>query len=118
MSNVTIPHFPFKVIDLTHPIAPDSPSWDASCAEPIPEALWSMALSLYPEHKRSRICDCLRLSGTQFKQRLEGGGHTRANSGFVVASRDELKAMSASGTNVQLTLQGQVRSITLCFDIH
>ena len=31
MSNVTIPHFPFNVIDLTHPISPDSPSWDASC---------------------------------------------------------------------------------------
>ena len=27
----TIPHFPFNVIDLTHPISPDSPSWDASC---------------------------------------------------------------------------------------
>ena len=31
MSNLTIPHFPFNVIDLTHPISPDSPSWDASC---------------------------------------------------------------------------------------
>ncbi len=27
-----------------------------SRAEPIPEALWSMTLGLYPQHKRSRIC--------------------------------------------------------------
>ncbi len=31
MSNITTPHFPFNVIDLTHPISSDSPSWDASC---------------------------------------------------------------------------------------
>ncbi len=31
LNNNTIPHFPFNVIDLTHPISPESPSWDTSC---------------------------------------------------------------------------------------
>ena len=41
--------------------------------ESIPETLWSMALGLYPQYKRSKICRCLRLSGGQFKERLEAG---------------------------------------------
>ncbi len=88
-----------------------------SRSEPIPEALWSMALGLYPEHKRSRICHYLRLNADQFKKRLENNGHTRANIGFVVASREEVKTTAAT-TNVQLSLQGQARSMTLCFDVH
>ena len=32
-----------------------------SRAEPIPEELWSMALGLYPQYKRSVICHHLRL---------------------------------------------------------
>lgn len=88
-----------------------------SRSEPIPEDLWSMALGLYPQYKRSRICDVLRLSGTQFKQRLEGSGDTRLNSGFVLASHDEVKASRLANTEIQLTLQGQARSITLCFDM-
>ena len=88
-----------------------------SRAEPIPDALWSMALGLYPEHKRSKICDCLRLSGTQFKQRLEDGGYTHTNNGFVVASRDEVKAIPEATSNVQLMIQGKERALTFCVDI-
>lgn len=89
-----------------------------SLAEPIPEALWSMALRLYPQYKRSKICHHLRLSGSQFKQRLDNTGDTCANNRFVLASRDEVKAMPVAGTNIQLTLQGQERTMILCFDVH
>ena len=89
-----------------------------SRAEVIPEALWSMALGLYPQYKRSKICRHLQLSGGQFKQHLDNGRETRANHGFVLASRDEPKAMPKPNTEVQLTLQGHTRSMTLCFDVH
>lgn len=89
-----------------------------SRAEPIPEALWSMALGLYPQYKRSIICHHLRLSGSEFKRRLENTDDTCANNRFVLASRDELKETLLAGTDIQLTLQGQVRSMTLCFDVH
>ena len=87
-----------------------------SRTEVIPEALWSMALGLYPQYKRSKICRHLQLSGGQFKQRLDND--TRANHGFVLASRDELKAKPQPNPEVQLTLQGHTRSMTLCFDVH
>ena len=89
-----------------------------SRAERIPEALWSMALRLYPQYKRSRIRQLLHLSGAQFKRRLENGGDTRVNSGFVLASRDDVKVTPVASTEIQLTLQGQLRSMTLCFDAH
>lgn len=89
-----------------------------SRAEPIPEALWSMVLRLYPQYKRSRICHLLHLSGAQFKRRLENGGDTRVNSGFILASRDDVKVTPVASTEIQLTLQGQLRSMTLCFDAH
>lgn len=90
----------------------------SSRAEPIPEALWSMALGLYPQYKRSKICDVLRLSGTQFKRRLEGDDTTPVKNGFVLASRDDVNTPPATHTDIQLTLQGQLRSMTLCFDRH
>ena len=89
-----------------------------SRAELIPEALWSMALALYPQYKRSKICRHLQLSGGQFKQRLDNDRDTRANHGFVLASRDEPKATPEPTPKVQLTLQGHTRSMTLCFDVH
>ena len=89
-----------------------------SRTEPIPEALWSMALGLYPQYKHSRICHFLHLSGAQFKRRLEDGGDARESSGFVLASRDEVKVTSVASTDIQLILQGQTRSMTLCFDVH
>ena len=89
-----------------------------SRAELIPEALWSMALGLYPQYKRSKICRHLKLSGGQFKQRLDNDRNTRANHGFVLASRDEPKAAPKPNPKVQLTLQGHTRLMTLCFDVH
>ncbi len=89
-----------------------------SRAELIPEALWSMALGLYPQYKRSKICRHLQLSGGQFKQRLDNDRNTHAHHGFVLASRDEPEAAPKLNPKVQLTLQGHTRSMTLCFDVH
>ena len=89
-----------------------------SRAELIPEALWSMALGLYPQYKRSKICRHLQLSGGQFKQRLDNDRDTRANHGFVLASRNEPKATPEPTSKVNLTLQGHTRSMTLCFEVH
>ena len=55
----------------------------SSRVESIPEMLWSMALGLYPQYKRSKICRILRLSGGQFKERLEASGHPLPSTGFV-----------------------------------
>ena len=91
-----------------------------SRSELIPEHLWSMALGLYPQYKRTHICRRLRLHGGQFKQRLDNDRNTHKHHGFVLASPDEPKAMPKSNLNhvVQLTLQGHTRSMTLCFDVH
>lgn len=90
----------------------------SSRKESIPEKLWSMALELYPQYMRSKICHHLRLSGSQFKRRLKNNGETSRAKGFVLASRDEVNMTPAPGTEIQLTLQGQTRSMTLCFDMH
>lgn len=90
----------------------------SSRKELIPEKLWSMALALYPQYMRSKICHQLRLSGRQFKRRLENNGETSRTKRFVLASRDEVKEKPAPITEIQLTLQGQVRSMMLCFDSH
>lgn len=87
-------------------------------AEAIPESLWSMALGLYPEYKRSIICHRLRLSGAQFKRRLEDNSHIQAQKGFVLASHDEAKSIPVLRCELQLVIQGQARSMTLCFDMH
>ena len=63
----------------------------SSRAELIPEHLWSMALGLYPQYKRSKICRQLGLSGGQFKQRLDGFRRAFADPDFVLASNDEPK---------------------------
>jgi hypothetical protein len=88
-----------------------------SRVEPIPENLWSMALALYPQYKRSAICHRLHLSGSQFKQHLERDGHARADSGFVLASREEVKKNLNPRAEVQLTLQGKERLLTLCVSV-
>lgn len=90
----------------------------SSRKESIPEALWSMALGLYPQYMCSKICQHLRLGGSQFKRRLEDSGAINRAKGFVLASRDEPKAMPELNPEVQLTLQGHTRSMTLCFDVH
>ena len=89
----------------------------SSRKESIPEALWSMALGLYPQYMCSKICQHLRLGGSQFKRRLEDSGAINRAKGFVLASREEVKATS-SVSSVQLTLQGQTRAMTLCCDVH
>ena len=86
--------------------------------ESIPETLWSMALGLYPQYKRSKICRCLRLSGGQFKERLESDGHPFPSTGFVLASKEVAKETPIPSQKIQLTLHGQARSMTLCFDMH
>ena len=89
--------------------------------ESIPEMLWSMALGLYPQYKRSKICRILRLSGGQFKERLDAGPHPFLSTGFVLASNKEVvKAtpIPSPSPEIQLTLQGQARSMILCFDVH
>jgi len=88
-----------------------------SRAEPIPEALWSMALGLYPQYKRSKICHLLGLSGNQFKRRLEDTRDVCVN-GFVVASCDEVKATPEINAKIQLIVQGKERALTLCVEVH
>lgn len=90
----------------------------SSCVEAIPEALWTMATSLYPHHKRSTICQQLRLSGSQLKQRIEGAVGRLAESGFVLASRDGVEANSKLTSEIQLTIKGQTRSLTFCVDMN
>lgn len=90
----------------------------SSRAELIPEHLWSMALRLYPHYKRSRICERLRLSGSQFKRRLEEERPSFAANGFVLASKDEIKVTSALSQDIQLTIQGKERALTFCVDMH
>lgn len=88
-----------------------------SRTESIPEELWSMALGLYPQYQRTKICRHLQLSGGQFKQRLERR-ETGENHGFVLASRDESQIIPELNPEIQLTLQGSTRTMTLCFDVH
>lgn len=90
----------------------------SSGKEPIPENLWGMALGLYPEYKRSKICERLRLSGSQFKRRLEAGYPTFSEQGFVLASQEEITASSKQTQEIQLTIQGKERALTLCVEVH
>jgi hypothetical protein len=90
----------------------------SSQSEPIPDKLWSMALALYPEYKRSKICEQLHLSGSQFKRRLEGGSPVFAENGFVLASKDEVKAIPKQSQDIQLMIQGKERTLKLCVDAH
>ena len=88
----------------------------SSRVEPIPEHLWAMSLGLYPQYKRTEICQRLRLGGSQFKRRLENGG-TSAGDGFVLASRDVVNINQVSNSEVQLTIQGKERVLTFCVGI-
>lgn len=90
----------------------------SSRLDPIPEYLWSMALRLYPEYKRSKICHRLRLSGSQFKPRLESLEQSPADKGFVLASKEEIQFNLPTSPDVHLTIQGKERSMTLCVSVH
>ncbi|HAT7074308.1 TPA: hypothetical protein ACGAEL_003204 [Legionella pneumophila] len=82
-------------------------------AEPIPEKLWGMALGLYPKYKRSTICEQLHLSGSGFKRRLEEGLPAFSDKGFVLASKSGVKKMPKQGKEIQLTIQGKERALTI-----
>jgi hypothetical protein len=86
-------------------------------SERIPEHLWAMALKLYPTHKQSTICQRLRMSSGQFKPRLESLKQSSADRGFVLASREEVKIKFPPSTDVQLTIQGKERAMTLCANV-
>ena len=90
----------------------------SSRAELIPEHLWSMAVRLYPDYKGSKICERLRLSGSQFKRRLEGGRPRFADNGFVLASKNEIKVTPSLSQEIQLTIQGKERTLMFCVDVH
>jgi hypothetical protein len=90
----------------------------SSRTDPIPEYLWAMALKLYPAHKHSKICHRLRLSASQFKPRLKSQEQSRVDKGFVLASRDEVKANLHPSSDIQLTIQGKERAMTLCVSVH
>lgn len=90
----------------------------SSRIDPIPEDLWGMALRLYPEYKRSKICHRLRLSSSQFKPRLESRDRPPSNKGFVLALRDEVNVNLQPSPEVQLTIQGKERVLTLCVNVH
>lgn len=76
-------------------------------ADSIPENLWALAIGLYPQYKRSTICQRLHFSGSQFKRRLEGGYARSADTGFVLASGDVGEVNLRPSSEVQLTLQGR-----------
>jgi hypothetical protein len=86
----------------------------SSRSESIPKNLWAMAISLYPAYKRSKICHQLGLSGSQFKKHLAADVAPFPERGFVVASRDDNKETSTPVCDVQLTLQGKERTLTVC----
>jgi hypothetical protein len=71
-----------------------------------------MALDLYPKYKRSTICEQLHLSGSGFKRRLEGLP-SFSDKGFVLASKSEVKKMPKQGQEIQLTIQGKERALTI-----
>jgi hypothetical protein len=52
-----------------------------------------MALGLYPQYKRSKICRHLQLSGGQFKQRLDNDRDLPANHGFVLAVKEIISGL-------------------------
>lgn len=88
-----------------------------SRTELIPEHLWQMALSLYPQHNRAKICRRLRLSGGQFKQRIECVRPKIADTGFVLASSERVKTSPKLRPEVQLAIQGRERALTFCVEV-
>jgi hypothetical protein len=109
------------MVDVTMELAKESFSrWRSNRnnqAEPIPERLWGMALGLYPKYKRSTICEQLRLSGSGFKRRLEEGLPAFTDKGFVLASKSEVKKMPKHGQEIQLTIQGKERALTIYVEV-
>lgn len=109
------------MVDVTMELAKESFSqWRSnrnSQSEAIPERLWSMALGLYPKYKRSTICEQLRLSGSGFKRRFEEGLPAFIDNGFVLASKGEVKKTPKQGQEIQLTIQGKERALTIYIEV-
>lgn len=81
-------------------------------SEAIPEALWSMAVSLYPKFKRSIICQSLGLNGAHLRHHLEKAGHVFRTEGFVLASAKTENVEKVS-SELCLTLEGKQRTLTI-----
>lgn len=88
-----------------------------SRTEPIPERLWTMALSLYPQYKSSHICRRLSLSGSQFKQRAKEATGSLSDNGFVLAAPDVDIPSPKLSPEVVLGIEGQRRTLTLKMNI-
>jgi len=88
-----------------------------SRVEPIPEALWDLAVGLYPEYKRSKICGRLRLSASDFKKRLISAGKLESSDGFVLAAADA-KPVVQSADDIKLTIQGRERILQFSVNVH
>jgi len=89
----------------------------SSRKELIPDHLWRMALSLYPQHNRAKICRRLGLSGSQLKQRIDCEIPKLADTGFVLASSERVKTTPKARTEVQLAIQGRERLLTLSVQV-
>ena len=88
-------------------------------AEPIPDRLWSMAISLYPKYKRSSICQQLRLSGGKFKKHLEQAEHNNlTKTGFVLAAADSKQGISSTPSDVQISISSGTRTVTISVGVH
>lgn len=87
-------------------------------AEPIPEKLWSMAISLYPKYKRSNICQQLGLSGGQLKKHLEQvEKNNSTKTGFVLATANSKEVITSAPSNVQISISG-TRTVTISVGVH
>jgi len=85
----------------------------SSRAEPIPANLWQMAMSLYPQHKISHICQRLGLSGSQLRQRIEASSGGSSDGGFVLAATDIDRPIPKPASEVELGLEGCQRRLTV-----
>lgn len=89
-------------------------------AEPIPDMLWDMAISLFPKHKRSSICQQLGLSGGQFKKRLEQSESKSAiKTGFVLATTNanNNRIPPSASSDVQISISGN-RTLIISAGVH
>lgn len=90
----------------------------SNSAEPIPDNLWAMAISLYPKYKRSHICQQLGLSGGQLKKHLEQfEDNNLTKTGFVLATDSSKSVITNAPSNVQISISG-TRTVTISVDVH
>ena len=73
--------------------------------EQIPDELWQQALALYRQNKRSIICQHLRLSSSQFNQRLANQNAGSTDSGFVLASSETARDVPVSNEGIDVSFR-------------